>query len=378
MFLNLTIENSYEANTFNCTIKDVDPFGSTVCGFWNVWVLSSLNAGRFGQPLFHMNSPTTDFVFQSGTRNIQHSIPINSSGSLLVIGSQFELAKDNTAEPVMVSSSHAFALINSKLWRHHDTTEIVGSGDASNILETNGNSGIGVSAEAEVTIINSIIGGSAATGIWRWGFVADGHTSVNVRVLYTSFVSGGDAFGFLMQDADTYRKTFFMRASLIDKISTNIFGSNNDYDHMNWNIVDTIYDDSESGTNDWDMDTNNIDTRALARDDMVNGTDILCGGQVAVSGVGNNCDNFFFGGTCGSSCDLAGTDAHGPADNDLVQLGGCHKDVANCYQASRFSSLEVLNERLKLPTWALPSGEQVFKWKVNPNGELRDIGGGGW
>jgi len=362
VFVNLDVYNSYEDNTFSCSNKDP----SVSCAFWGTWILSSLDNGS-GGPLFHMNSPTTDFFFQSGARNITNSIPLNTSGSVLSIGSDFIASTAYAEEEIVKASSHAAAFIDTRIYGY---TAISPLTPDRNSLTFQGNTG--VAGEADLLLIRSVLGGSKGTtgdGVLRVAATNDDITSLSVRMFLTSLIEGDVGLSVGLQDADTFSKTFYGQGLIFDRLTSKIVSSNNNQTTgIDWCITDSAYDDTEIGTNDWDLSADNINTRTLAEDDVEADTGTSC------CGVASDCSA---GGFFSGSDDLANSDANvgsGGVD-DMMRLGTCHEDNSECYQATTLSILENLNSRLCLNGWELPSGEKGCVIQINPDGNAIDRGG---
>ena len=286
----------------------------------------------------------------------------DSSGPVLSIGSQFMSADTSAAQSLVKTSAFADAIIDSELivaypgvgtddrkgWEFNCNTAIAGDCNnwliRSRIINQQNTGGVGALAS------------SVASGTTGWSF----------RCLYSSIAKVGNGLVVNTTQLGSTKWDLFMRGCLFSDIADAIFQvTGDDLDTVNLDIQDMTYDDT--GSNEWDMETANIDTLALARADILaNSVGALCGGIACTSG---RLDTYFFG----NSGNLAGTLARGTV-TDSVRLGSCHEDRAACFQATTYAIDEELDAALTLPSWALPSGERVRRWQLNAGGVVYNRG----
>jgi hypothetical protein len=268
IMINLDLHNCNEADCISQSSKDP----GVSLGLWGVTIHNELVAT--GARLLHTNSPSTTFAFQTRVLNAKKSIVWDSSGPVLSIGSQFMSADTSTAQSLVKTSAFADAIIDSELivaypgvgtddrkgWEFNCNTAIAGDCNnwliRSRIINQQNTAGVGALAS------------SVASGTTGWSF----------RCLYSSIAKVGSGLVVNTTQLGSTRWDVFMRACLFSDIADAIFKvTGDDLDTVNLDIQDMTYDDT--GSNEWDMETADIDTLALAQDDIeANSVGAFCGG----------------------------------------------------------------------------------------------------
>ncbi len=357
ILLNLNLHNIYE--TVAIHVNDKNP--SVPIALWNVWVRSSIVDGETG-PTFHFNSPETAYLFNSGVVDAAARTAFDTSGNVLGIGAHFHTTGVN-ARAVAITRGFATTFIDSYFVADTDSND----NDAT-LLNTTCN--VDVAGECKITLIRSVFAGANNTTDPALDIdFADANTTISsfaFKCLYSSFVKSETSIRWNADQADGFSKSIYMRACAFDDY-TDIFikGSGTDvYGGIDFDIQDTVFDDSAAG--DWNMETNGINTAALARDDLIANSVGVTGCGVDDADATDPLTTCFFGGT---SVDFEGTAMSG-GDTDLTKMGSCHEGRDECFQITTYRISETVDSSLCLLGWELPSGEKVCRWDLNQKGSL--------